>query len=401
MNRPLPLVATLAYLSLVSYVIRAAIGVAARQIMPEFGLDSVQMGQIFAAFLIGYALFQTPFGLLGDRFGTLALLSASAVVWSLATVLTALCPPGHFALLWATRLLLGVTVAGLYPLAGRAIASAVAPGRRAFANAVVVAGLAAGSALTPPLVAFLMTAFGWRTAFTLLAVLPLAGALAWPRLAPPRPPLEESRPEPLPLTARLGVLCAAYFFESYIQYIFLFWFFLYLVNERNFPLVQGGWLAALPYLLALGSMPLAGLLGDRLALRLGPLAGRARLAAALLLAAAALLALASFVLHPLTSALLTAVSVALVLATEGPFWATAAHLAPHAPGAAGGLMNTAGNLAGVASTALVPVLAQRFGWPFVFYSAAALAALAGGLWLLLRAPRPAALFPVPSHDYNR
>lgn len=49
-------------------------------------------------------------------------------------------------------------------------------------------------------------------------------------------------------------------------------------------------------------------------------------------------------------------------------------------------MNMAGNLGGVVSTALVPVLIQRFGWPFAFRSAAGVAVLATLLWIFVRMP---------------
>ena len=57
-------------------------------------------------------------------------------------------------------------------------------------------------------------------------------------------------------------------------------------------------------------------------------------------------------------------------------------------GTAGGVMNMAGNLGGVVSTALVPVLVKQYGWPFAFQSAAALAVGGALLWLLIRIDPP-------------
>jgi dipeptide/tripeptide permease len=53
-------------------------------------------------------------------------------------------------------------------------------------------------------------------------------------------------------------------------------------------------------------------------------------------------------------------------------------------GTVGGIMNMAGNLGGVVSTALVPVLVEWWGWPFAFQSAAGLSVVAAGLWVFIR-----------------
>jgi ACS family glucarate transporter-like MFS transporter len=53
-------------------------------------------------------------------------------------------------------------------------------------------------------------------------------------------------------------------------------------------------------------------------------------------------------------------------------------------GAATGVLNTANNLGGVVSTALMPVLVEKFGWITALDSCAVLAVVAGGIWLLIR-----------------
>jgi len=43
--------------SIVTYIDRVNISVTARQMMPALGLTDMQMGQVFSAFVLGYALF--------------------------------------------------------------------------------------------------------------------------------------------------------------------------------------------------------------------------------------------------------------------------------------------------------------------------------------------------------
>jgi dipeptide/tripeptide permease len=50
-------------------------------------------------------------------------------------------------------------------------------------------------------------------------------------------------------------------------------------------------------------------------------------------------------------------------------------------------MNMAGNLGGVASTALVPVLVKKFGWAVALGSGSGLAIVGGLIWLLIRVDR--------------
>jgi ACS family glucarate transporter-like MFS transporter len=63
------IVALLCAFSMMSYVLRMNISIAAKFMMSEFSLSQLQVGQIFSSFMLGYALFQVPLGMLGDRWG--------------------------------------------------------------------------------------------------------------------------------------------------------------------------------------------------------------------------------------------------------------------------------------------------------------------------------------------
>ena len=63
------LICWLFILSAVSYLDRVNISIAGRSIAEDYGLSNVQLGYVFSAMLIGYALFQTVGGRLADRFG--------------------------------------------------------------------------------------------------------------------------------------------------------------------------------------------------------------------------------------------------------------------------------------------------------------------------------------------
>src|SRR5438105_4731261 len=77
------------FLSVVTYLDRVNISIASPSVMREFGLDRVQMGIVFSAFVAGYMLFQIPGGWLGDRFGHKASLTTALLWWSAFTAVTA------------------------------------------------------------------------------------------------------------------------------------------------------------------------------------------------------------------------------------------------------------------------------------------------------------------------
>src|SRR5262249_58917999 len=86
----------------------------------DLGLSDSQMGLVFSAFTLAYALFEVPSGWFADRFGARLTLSRIVVWWSGMTAATGLAT--GFVSLVAVRLLFGVGEAGLFPSTPRAYA---------------------------------------------------------------------------------------------------------------------------------------------------------------------------------------------------------------------------------------------------------------------------------------
>src|SRR5215470_11100952 len=111
--------------SAISYLERTNVAVVGHLMRPDLGLDETQLGNLFSAFLFGYAVCQVPAGLLADSFGPRRVLSMALVFWGVFNVLTALVQHfdhwlGAFYTLLVIRLLLGITQAPTYPAAARA-----------------------------------------------------------------------------------------------------------------------------------------------------------------------------------------------------------------------------------------------------------------------------------------
>jgi ACS family glucarate transporter-like MFS transporter len=384
-------IALLAILSLTNYLLRMNISIAGKFMMPALGLDEIHMGQVFSAFLIGYTIFQVPGGMLADRLGPRHVLFGAAASWAILTALTgAVAGSVAFASLLAIRFLLGAGEAAMYPAGTRAIADVAPPDRRAFANALMIAGAALGSAFAGPVVASLMVALGWRASFYLMAAVAMLAAIAW-RLGAPQDRGKESS-EKIPWKSALAnrdllALAASYFLDSYVLYMFVFWLYMYLVDVRKFGILSGGFFTSIPFALATMCVPLCGFLTDRLSLRLGKRRARLIIAMSAFAICAALLWLGVIALSPYLAVAFISISVAAPMSTEGVFWSSATDAGPASPGAAGGVLNTAGNLGGVVSTALVPILTKHFGWYTAFAVAAAASIAGGAIWIFLRGER--------------
>ncbi len=166
------------------YVQRTSVAVAAQRMMPELGLTQVQVGWLFTAFLLTYSVFQLPGALVGQWLGGRRMLSVIGLATVVASVVTAIAPAlatggALFLGLLVARSLLGVAQAALFPVGAGMIRTWFPVGAWASAQALVVTGLWSGAAATPPLVAWLMEAHGWRWALVVTSVPSLALVVLW------------------------------------------------------------------------------------------------------------------------------------------------------------------------------------------------------------------------------
>lgn len=390
-----------------AYVLRMNISVASPFMMAELNLDKIQMGRVFSAFMLGYALFQVPWGVSGDRLGPGRILTWAAIAWTLTTLLTGLLPgwvtpagTASLVMLIVLRFLLGASQAAAYPVASRAISGWLPPSQRALSFSALIVAMAFGSAFTPPLVSWAMTAFGWRASFYICAVLALGLTIAWQRSAGsqldaqttgspaadgPSVVTGSTGPWWAPLKdTRVSILSLSYFFNSYVLFVFVFWLYLYLVEQRGMTIMGSGFYTSIPFVLAMFFAPAAGVICDRLSIWYGPTIGRRVVAMTALGSSALFLVLGVDVADQTLAIAGLSLAVAFLLCTEVAYWSASMDVGGANAGTVGGIMNMAGNLGGVVSTALVPILVERFGWPFAFQSAAALSIVAAVLWVFIR-----------------
>ena len=140
-----------------------------------YGVSNTELGVVFSALMVGYALMQFPSGALADRIGTVGVITAGAVVAAGASLLLFFAT--GYAFLVVAMLLIGVGT-GSHKTVAITLLSLVYPEQtgRALGTMDTVGEL--GGVLAPAIVvAVLSAAVGWESIFLGVAVAGLV--LAW------------------------------------------------------------------------------------------------------------------------------------------------------------------------------------------------------------------------------
>jgi MFS transporter, ACS family, glucarate transporter len=404
-------------LSGVAFLDRTNISIAGLQIGQEFGLGNQRLGWIFSAFLIGYAGFQLPAGVLVARFGPRRVLTLGVLWWGVATALTAMLPsniPHALVLLMGIRFILGAGEAVIYPAANQFVARWVPQQERGFVNGLIFAGVGAGSGLTPPLLTWIILQHGWRAAFWFSAVIGFIAGAVWWILARDTP--EEhagvSRAElneihaglPTALSDRaftrsearsaiswraiftrkdLAALMVGYFSFGYIAWVFFSWFFLYMAQVRGFDLRSSARYAMLPFLCMTIFSLVGGSLSDRLTRLHGLRVGRCYLASVSLVITAIFLVIGSQVSSPQLAGVILAGGAGALYLSQSTFWSVSVDIAGRSSGVFSSMVNMGGQIGGALTASLTPWIAQHFGWTTSFAVAAGMAILGALSWLVV------------------
>jgi len=405
--------------SFVAYVLRTNLNIVGETMIHDLGMTEVQLGMVFSAFAAGYAIFQFPGGIFGDRFGARFTLTAIAVAWALLTILTAVIPGADvlpvgmivFALV-VVRFLVGAVHAPLFPVSiGGTIASWFPVRQWGLPNGLTSTGLTLGAAATAPIVVWLMEAYGWRGALLLTAptALGVAALFHWyvtddPKDHPhisdaelkliksDRPPAEEGPKKgawKLALKNRNVLLITlSYFCMNYVFYLFFNWFFFYMVDVKQFSATDAGKLTAALWILGAIGATAGGFVCDSLVRRIGVRRGPRYLTMTGLILSAVFLYVGAMSGNVTVAVIALCLCFACNQITEAPIWvATMAVSGRHAP-IATGVLNTGGNLTGVVGGMLVPVTAKLLGWPAAMITGSLFAVIGASLWIFVRADEP-------------
>jgi ACS family glucarate transporter-like MFS transporter len=158
-------------LAMLAYIQRVAISQAAAPMSAELGLDKGQMGWIFGAFALSYALLEIPMGALGDKIGVRRVLAPLVLLWSAFTALSG--AAWNFSSLLVMRFIFGAGEAGCFPNLTKMLSVWLPRQERVRAQALMWACTRWAGAVTPPIALLVITAFGWRWGFAFFGALGL------------------------------------------------------------------------------------------------------------------------------------------------------------------------------------------------------------------------------------
>ena len=396
-------------LSAVAYLDRVNISIAGSSIAAEYHLSHIQLGWIFSAFLVGYALFQTPGGWLADRLGPRRVLTAGVLWWGIFTALTAVVSTKiAFAVLLfaAVRFLLGAGEAIIYPASNQFVSRWIPSAERGIANGLIFAGVGVGAGVTPILITHVMVRYGWRWSFWISAIIGLIAGTAWYFVARDTPEehphvsvselthIQAGRTAKSAADGRIRwgtiirskevlALTLSYFSFGYVAWIFFSWFFIYLAKVRGLDLKVSAFYTTLPFLAMAACSPLGGAISDKLTKLYGKRAGRCGIAVFGLLLTAVFLAVGSQVQSARLASVVLAGGAGALYLSQSSFWSVTADIAAGSSGSVSGFMNMGNQFGGALTASFTPAIASRFGWTTSFCVAAGLSVLGAAAWLLV------------------
>ena len=259
--------------TVINYVDRQTVSVLKKSISDDLGLSNPEYAAIQNAFLIAYAVSQMLSGRLYDLVGTRLGFTISIVVWSIAAVAHAAARSMTSFAFW--RFVLGFGEAGNWPGAAKSIAEWFPPRERALGMGIFNTGAAVGGALSPPLIAWLASRWGWRPTFVITGTLGLLWLCLWLLLY--RVPQEHpwlgdderayilaGQRETVPAAGagrrltwlellgyrQVWAVVVGRFLTDPIWWLYVFWLPSYFQEARGFSLAQVGWSAWFPFLAA-------------------------------------------------------------------------------------------------------------------------------------------------------
>ncbi|MFY0687475.1 MAG: MFS transporter [Cyclobacteriaceae bacterium] len=274
----------------VNYLDRSNISVAASELSDALELSSVQMGAIFSAFGVTYALLQIPGGLIVDRVKARVLYSSILVLWSVATLAQGFV--SSFRWLIGLRASIGVFESPSYPCNNAIVTRWFPENERASAIAIYTSGQFVGLAFLIPVLTWIQTVVGWRGLFIVSGVIGILWAVVWyifyrdpsdhkginqgelDHLEKGGAIVEDTQTSKEKMKfkwadlaevlvhRKLWGLYIGQFCMGSTSIFFLTWFPTYLVKYRGLDFLQSGFLASIPFIAAFIGILLSGFTSD-------------------------------------------------------------------------------------------------------------------------------------------
>jgi len=400
-------VAALTYLlSMITYMDRVCMGTLAPNITAQFSLSKVEMGYVFSAFALAYAIFEIPTARFADRMGTWSVLTRIVVWWSAFTMATG--AAFNYGFLLVTRFLFGAGEAGAWPCAARVFARWIPRKRRGTVQSFFFSAAYLSGAITPLVASYVALHSSWRVVFFLFGLVGLLWALAWRLLVRSEPSehpgvnaaelaLIATNQDPsvchpggprfwrqVLLNRNVLALCLMYFPNSFIFYFCITWLPTYLKERHHFTDLSLNFFTGLPLLVSAFGVVCGGFLMDKLVARFGERLGRCGLGAAAYAVAAIALLLVPSCPGPILAASLITLAVAANTFTLSSAWGACIEIGGGNAGVVGATMNTASQIGSLLCPLVVAYTLKWFNnWDVSIYTMSALFFIGVACWFII------------------
>lgn len=410
-------------LGMITYLDRACISSLAPAIMADFSLSKVEMGYVFSAFALAYALFEIPSSLLADRKGTRKVLTRIVVWWSALTMATGAIW-SYGSLLWV-RFLFGAGEAGAWPCMGRTFSRWIPRAERGRVQGLFFAGAHIAGGMTPLIVAWLAHTMTWRSVFFCFGFLGLIWALAWHtwfRDDPTEHPavnvselnlILRGRETPAPhgdvrlsyheLLRNRNILALAvmYFPNSFVFYFCITWLPTYLHERHGLTESALVIFTGLPLLLSVLGDLSGGLITDKATQRFGDRMGRCGVGAISYLIAAFALLMVPLSKNGLVAGSLIAIATAATMFSLPAAWSTCIDLGGEHSAMVSAVMNTSGQIGSLFCPLVVAYSTKWYpgNWNISFHIMTGLFFLGAAAWYFLSLARETSS-PLPTNCHE-
>lgn len=165
------------FITIINYLDRTALGVAAPTIMKELDITKEQYSWVVSAFQLAYTIGQPVMGYFIDTIGLKLGFFICAIVWGLATLAHSL--TSSWQGLAFMRAIMGFSEASAIPAGVKTAATWFPAKERGIATGVFNMGTSFGAMLAPPLIAWCILFHSWQFAFLVAGGLAIVAAFIW------------------------------------------------------------------------------------------------------------------------------------------------------------------------------------------------------------------------------
>lgn len=269
-NQAVAALTILTALNLFNYIDRNVLFAVQPMIQAEFGVDDVKIALLTSAFFWCYMLTAPVFGFLADRWPRKWIMVGGALVWSAATLLTAV--TRNYDTLLVRHVIVGIGEASFVAVAPGFLSDYYDEKRRGRIMSVLYFALPVGSALGYVIGGYLGHRHGWRTPFYVAAIPGFGLALALAFIPEPKRGAADVLPETAERGTVFGLLRNGAYWTATLGLAMVsfalgglqVWMPTFLSRMRNVPLDRANFVfGAIVAVTGVGATLLGGWWGDR------------------------------------------------------------------------------------------------------------------------------------------